>query len=386
MKKIFIASLLLLSISGKYSFAATATCNATDQTTCENTAGCYWTPAASGNDEGGTNGNEGTGGGTPPPQGTCSQCPENTWGSGCKTCPNDFPNSAAGSIDKTDCYMTCDTTPTDIDFGKWWYTKDTVNWNHVPKTCDDFKKYECTTNQDNLCMSAHLNDDGNGCIINWSKANTYQSPTGQINNCSEYLRVYFNGAWRTQPACMTCKDGHHLSGAVQLAFTCQIENETLGANCDADSISCQKLKNPNITSGRLIGCEDTKGKNYTWDAGTQSYNYNECTKKCTVQEGWNTNEYTFSYDGTEWVKGDSTGNTKCDDGYCLMPGETACNVADYGYYAVQNQNSCEPCPGGTTTVEEGAKSKSECVITNATKFCDKTGCFTLPINGTIKYF
>lgn len=390
MKKIFIASLLLLSISGKYSFAATATCNATDQTTCENTAGCYWTPAASGNDEGGTNGNEGTGGGTPPPQGTCSQCPENTWGSGCKTCPDGFPNSAAGSIEPTDCYMTCDTTPIDIEFGQKWYKHAKVNWtpNPTPKTCDDFIEYKCDTYTNNFCMSAHLNDDGNGCVINWTTADKPQPPIGQINNCSKYLQVYFNGDWHTQSACMTCENNYHLSGTVNLNFTCQINDKTLGTKCDANSISCDQLGNPTVNRVPLNDCDDTEGKNYTWDADKQSYDYSACTKKCRVKEGKNTNEYTFSYNGNEWDRGDSTGNTKCDEGSCLMPGETACNVAANGYYAVQNQNNCKPCPGGTTTVAQGATSVDKCVITNATKFCDKTGCFTLPIdvNDRITYF
>lgn len=377
MKKIFIASLLLLSISGKYSFAATATCNATDQAACERTPGCRWTPAAGGGND------EGTGGGTPPPQGTCSQCPENTYGTGCKTCPSDYPNSAAGSTAQTDCYEACPENDTLVNNGKWTYTTPKVNWSPNEKTCDDYKELTCDTVDNNVCLSYHV--AGDVCELNWKQ--TSQKPqqyNQQIDNCKKYLEVYRNNDWRIQSACTECITGYHLSGAVTFTFQCQIETK-LGVQCDSDNQKCSDLEGPT----GIENCQyksHAKDPQYTWNDTTQSYNYADCTKICEVQEGWQRNEYIYEYTGTEWQRSSSTGNKKCDTGTCILEKGDTCKPTPKDYYA--NTNECIKCPAGTQTSKEGATSKSDCKITNQTPFCDLTGCFTLPISDTdtITYF
>lgn len=378
MKKIFIASLLLLSISGKYSFAAVSpvTCtNTVSSDACNTIEGCGWKAT----DEAGG--------------GKCTPCDEGWYGAGCtEQCPVSHPTTNGnGAQVKTECVFICPEEEITDDNGNPM-GKRTPKQEHIPFiNSDETPSCEYTIScygiapPDHIhpCTTYHLNQENQTCEPDYkidSYNNNRPGTGGYGDQCNKYFMVYENNRY-TPVSCTECDTGNHLNPTAITDY-CGIPT---GNKCDADSISCDQLGNPTVGS-ECEYTENTAEKYYTWDADKQSYNYNDCTKKCKVKEGRNTNEYTFIYDGNKWVKDKPTGNTKCDEGSCLMPGETACEAADYGYYAIKDQNNCEPCPGGTTTVAQGATSKTECVITNATKFCDKTGCFTLPINGTIEYF
>lgn len=377
MKKIFIASLLLLSISGKYSFAAVnpVTCtNTVSSDACNTIKGCGWKAT----DEAGG--------------GKCTPCTQGWYGAGCtEQCPESHPTTIGnGAQEKTECVFICQEVEITDDSGNPMGKKNPKQ-EHIPFiNSDETPSCEYTIScygiappdHTHPCTTYHLGQDEQTCEPDYKidSYNNNRPGTGSYDDkCSTYFMVYENNRY-TPISCTECVAGNHLNPTAITDY-CGIPT---GNKCDANSISCTQLGTPT----GVLGCDNTEGKYYTWDADKQSYDYNDCTKKCRVKEGRNTNEYTFSYNGNEWVKGDSTGSTECDTGSCLMPGETACDAANYGYYAVQNQNNCKPCPGGTTTEKKGAKSVDECVITNATKFCDKTGCFTLPINDndTIEYF
>lgn len=381
MKKIFIASLLLLSISGKYSFAAVnpVTCtNTVSSDACNTIEGCGWKAT---DDDGG---------------GKCTPCDQGWYGAGCtEQCPESYPTTIGnGAQVKTECVFICQEEEITDNNGNKMGKKNPkqeyisfISPNETPSceytiscygtTETPGRKYPCTT--------YHLAPGKQTCEPDYkidSYNNNWPGAGGYVDQCNTYFMEYKNNRY-TPVSCTECDAGNHLNPTAITDY-CGIPT---GNKCDANSNSCDQLGNPTVNRVTLNDCDNTKGKNYTWDADTQSYDYSACTKKCRVKENKNTNEYTFSYNGNEWVKGDSTGNTKCDEGSCLMPGETACTAAGQGYYAIKGQNNCEPCPGGTTTDKEGgATSVYQCVITDATKFCDDTGCFTLPINGTIQYF
>jgi|GEM_PF-4804902 len=378
MKKIFIASLLLLSISGKYSFAAVnpVTCtNTVSSDACNTIEGCGWKAT----DEAGG--------------GKCTPCDQGWYGAGCTNqCPDDYPTTIGnGAQVKTECVFICQEVEITDNNGNPMGTKKPEQ-EHIPFTNTDeppsceYTIISCygkgTPDHTHPCTTYHLGQDEQTCEPDYKidyYNNNRPGAGGYGDQCDKYFMVYENNHY-TPVSCTECDDGYHLNPTAITDY-CGIPT---GNKCDANSISCDQLGNPT----GVLWCEDTNGKKYTWDADKQSYDYSACTKKCRVKENFNTNEYTFSYNGNKWDQGESTGNTKCDDGSCLNPGETACKKAYQGYYAVKGQNNCEPCPGGTTTTDTdgGATSVDECVITNATKFCDKTGCFTLPINGTIQYF
>ncbi len=116
------------------------------------------------------------------------------------------------------------------------------------------------------------------------------------------------------------------------------------------------------------------------DGPAGHYDYSKCS--CTVKapNGVGTITGTYSEDGQSignWTS-DITG---CDHGYCKPNGAIDCIETPNGYYSMDNEVTCTPCPMGmTSNGGNDATSSENCYMkAGETRICNKSNrCFTLP--------
>ncbi len=306
----------------------------------------------------------------------------------------DYANSVIG------CYQTCKTEY--ITGGKKIPTSAKV---YVSSGASCTYTVECDNTSDQ-CNGYHKNDDGTDCVANKQEEDNY------------FTLFHFNN----QIFRFACGDIENTVAVPTSKTQCDqtlVECLPVEGNCtDLTSVAQQMDDTRHPIKNLVQSCINRGGEiadsgqyTYTSDNG---YDFSAC--KCQYSEqvdgcdvtascAWYINPNSESYEWYNPNKAEDANKCQidfvasCDPGYCVQGGKDDTpydaknnplfGPAPLGYFAdgiVGNVDGhsgtkCQPCPAGATTNERGNTKINGCTMrANETKFCDNSGCITLPVD------
>jgi len=258
----------------------------------------------------------------------CSPCSAGTYydGGGCTYCPDEFPESPAGSTSELDC------------------------------------RAECTTEPYDPCGYHYGGENGRYCI-----------PNKTISDDGLTMSIWNNGSTTTYT--IGCAENEYFKERNKICDTPYGDCIPYSIACSVD-LECDK--------GQIYGNATLSTSTYTYDYTACTCNSDSINgpngkyrTECTYIKG--------SGAKTEWDC--QVTATECNTGFCVPAGETECATVPAGYYSVNTSSTeCTKCPLGSMS-EPGATAIIQCYIERGkTRFSDNNGTiFTLPGSGNLNY-
>ena len=287
----------------------------------------------------------------------CEPCTEGAYydssSKTCKSCPSEYPNSAAGSVNgKSDCYKPCETIPV-------------TGGHRVPSSDKAYYNTQCTyTTQCNTtgatnCSNMGFHPDGDNCVPD-------------VRECGggNGFQFYANNGTFTQCYVSSCTNTNE-SLIPQGDYVC---NGAPYGVCMTNAIPCNTTT-PGLNAS---ACSGTISGNATLNGGTYNLSQCACEKTSVSISNGNAGEKCF-YNGTSnrFDIGCTYTVISCNDGYCSTDGQSCVTVPENKYKS--GEKDCVQCPAGSYR----SGSETKCYWNNQTLFTDKNGSFTIPASGKI---
>lgn len=314
---------------------------------------------------------------------------------GCQECSDTTYNpqqSNCNDEDTDNCDETCQPVPANNfkNSDGTWYLPCPINNKYTYTNTEATYIGNCTCPADTILINTTENST-NSYYCGQCGDGGMQSQSGDIYTCSCQASVGVNNVHgatssgtRVECACPT--------GAIWQSGSCKCATNTYlkkNSNNEYVCATCPEHSTSTFGSTNLNDCKCyvnyyMGGTNNTCQScpehsSCQHYSgqtYETATCNSGYQKVPNTEEHTFTCQA-------------CTDANAELVGDDC--ICNAGYYGTLNglNTHCAACPAGATTDNAGATQRSQCKLTQDTKFCYGTGtnnqCMKLLPNGTTIY-
>lgn len=292
----------------------------------------------------------------------------------------------------------------------------------------NYEDETCTNSCETIPDGYFKTDDGSDIAqCPTTQIETYFDGVANIGNCSCTASTFLIQTNGNEYYCGQCGDGGMQSQSGDI-YTCSCQanvgvNNVHGATSSGTRVECACPTGAIWQSGSCKCATNTylkKNSNNEYVCATcpehststfGSTNLNDC--KCYVNYYMggtnNTCQSCPEHSSCQHYSGQTYETATCNSGYQKVPNTEehtftcqACTdanaelvgddcICNAGYYGTLNglNTHCTACPAGATTDDAGATQRSQCKLTQDTKFCYGTGtnnqCMKLLPNGTTIY-